>query len=207
MNLNHKILTLNMVRHGRTEGNIQKLMSGHTDHQLVQEGIDELLEMKEQMTYPAFDRLYSSDLSRAYRTAEILFEQEVKVENRRYGLREIYFGDIENLHFEGKLQNFYKDFFGDSPKLINAENGPMFQNRVMDELQVIAQEMVHENLDSAMIVAHAGTIRMTHYTFLEIEQKNYRDLEIDNGTGFSFRVAYDVRNRQFQLLDYAPIDI
>ncbi|HHX07619.1 MAG TPA: histidine phosphatase family protein, partial [Erysipelothrix sp.] len=42
MNLNHKILTLNMVRHGRTEGNIQKLMSGHTDHQLVQEGIDEL---------------------------------------------------------------------------------------------------------------------------------------------------------------------
>ncbi|HHX07140.1 MAG TPA: histidine phosphatase family protein, partial [Erysipelothrix sp.] len=117
------------------------------------------------------------------------------------------FGDIENLHFEGKLQNFYKDFFGDSPKLINAENGPMFQNRVMDELQVIAQEMVHENLDSAMIVAHAGTIRMTHYTFLEIEQKNYRDLEIDNGTGFSFKVAYDVKNRQFQLLDYAPIDI
>lgn len=207
MKHNHKILTLNMVRHGRTEGNVQKLMSGHTDHQLVQEGIDELLEMKEQITYPAFDRLYSSDLSRAYRTAEILFEQEVKPENRRYGLREIYFGDIENLNFEGKLQNFYKDFFGDSPKLIHAENGPMFQNRVMNELQVIAKEMVLDDLASVMIVAHAGTIRMTHFTFLEIDQKNYRDLEIDNGTGFSFKVAYDVKNRQFQLLDYAPIDI
>ena len=203
-----KQLSIHMVRHGRSVGNQLSQMSGHTDHKLVPEGISELGELKKKISYQAFDRLYSSDLYRAYTTAEILFDQKVEPQNRRYGLREIYFGDVENQVYDSNfIKVFYKDFFGEYPKTLNAENGIEFQERIMTELQEIADEMVRDGLDSAMIVAHAGTIRMAHFTFLKTPIENYRDIEIENGKGYSFELDYEPVNRTFKIRDYQKIDV
>lgn len=199
------ILTIALVRHGRTEGNVNFLMSGHTDHQLTQEGIDELLSLKQEIQYPSYQRLYSSDLSRAIHTAEILFDEKVLETHRRFGLREINFGDLENVYYLDIIKPFYQDFFGESPLKYRAENGPMFQERVIRELKTICLELVNDQLDRAMIVAHAGTIRMIHFTLLNLPQKNYRDLEVDNGKGFVFKIDYDPTTHRIELIDFQTI--
>ncbi len=198
-------LRIALVRHGLTDGNFNHRMSGHTDHQLIPEGIDQLYKVKQNYEFPKYDRLYSSDLSRTYETAKILFDEEVRPENRRYGLREIFFGDIENVDYRELRQPFHREFFTDSPLKIRAENAEIFQKRVFDELHNICQEMVEDDLKTVMIVAHAGTIRMIHFTLLNLKKENYRDLSIDNGTGFLFEIDYHPETREMKLLDYHSI--
>lgn len=64
-------MILFVVRHGQTTANVDKIYSGHSDVQLTEEGRAQaaaLVPILENMT---FDRVYSSDLSRAIDTQRL----------------------------------------------------------------------------------------------------------------------------------------
>ena len=64
-------MILFMVRHGQTTANVNKIYSGHSDVPLTEEGREQakaLVPVLEKMT---FDRIYSSDLSRAIDTQRL----------------------------------------------------------------------------------------------------------------------------------------
>ena len=64
-------MILFMVRHGQTTANVNKIYSGHSDVPLTEEGREQakaLVPILEKMT---FDRIYSSDLSRAIDTQRL----------------------------------------------------------------------------------------------------------------------------------------
>ncbi|MBQ7935479.1 MAG: histidine phosphatase family protein, partial [Clostridia bacterium] len=93
--------TLLLIRHGQSEANIKNLFAGHTDAELSPLG-------KQQAQVTAryikdnyqVDRVYASDLQRAYETGKATADryglEVIAVE----GMREIFGGDWENLSYE-----------------------------------------------------------------------------------------------------------
>ncbi|RWR99057.1 hypothetical protein B4U80_14840, partial [Leptotrombidium deliense] len=65
--MDEKWFTLTIVRHGETEANKSRIIQGHKDFQLNENGISQAQKLSEyfKQKNQTFDHVYSSDLSRA----------------------------------------------------------------------------------------------------------------------------------------------
>jgi len=64
--------TLYLVRHGETTDNVARIMQGQRQGELTQKGIAQIEELGKSLYGIHFDALLSSDLQRAYDSAQIL---------------------------------------------------------------------------------------------------------------------------------------
>ena len=66
-------MKLYFIRHGKTEWNLEMRFQGASgDSPLLETSIDELKRLGKHLSNVKFDKIYSSDLPRAYRSAEII---------------------------------------------------------------------------------------------------------------------------------------
>ncbi|MFH0873933.1 MAG: histidine phosphatase family protein [Candidatus Komeilibacteria bacterium] len=92
-----KWCTFYLIRHGQTEHNVKNITQGHSDSPLTAEGIRQAIELGQRLKSVKFDAVFSSDLLRAKRTAELItLERHLEVKTRHL-LRERSYG-----RFEGK---------------------------------------------------------------------------------------------------------
>jgi len=92
--------TLLLVRHGETDWNAERRWQGHADVPLNERGREQARALAEQLAGESVDAIYSSDLSRARDTADILgarLDVPVVVDA---DLREIDVGPVEGLTAE-----------------------------------------------------------------------------------------------------------
>lgn len=90
-------MKLFMVRHGQTTGNVAGLIYGQTDCPLTQKGKEQAAAILPFLEKFEFDRVYSSDLSRAIETQQIALPG---VEGIRTSLlREFDVGSLTNLSY------------------------------------------------------------------------------------------------------------
>ena len=92
-----------IIRHGQTDWNIEHRTQGHTDIALNTNGIKQAELMTQKIANLKIDSIISSDLKRAYMTAQIInknFNKNIKADKR---LREFCFTSIVTLHIQ-KLQ-------------------------------------------------------------------------------------------------------
>src|SRR6185437_6606991 len=92
--------TLLLVRHGETDWNAERRYQGHADVPLNDRGVEQARELAEQLAGERIDAIYSSDLSRAHATAEIVGERLGVPVVTDPDLREIDVGAVEGLTFE-----------------------------------------------------------------------------------------------------------
>lgn len=79
--------------HGTTIDNESEISSGWSDVDLSQKGIQQSIDLKNQIKNKHFDVVFCSDLKRAVHSAELSFKDEVKiVQDKR--LRECNYGDF-----------------------------------------------------------------------------------------------------------------
>ena len=98
--------TLYLVRHGETEWNVAHIVQGFEDSPLTEQGVRQAEATAKELKRVPFDAIFSSDSSRAERTAEILrLERELAIQTSRE-LRERNFGK-----FEGKPGAEFKAAF------------------------------------------------------------------------------------------------
>ena len=64
--------TLYLVRHGETTDNVAKMMQGQRQGKLTPVGIIQIEELAQSLSNTHFDAIISSDLQRAYNSAEII---------------------------------------------------------------------------------------------------------------------------------------
>ncbi len=84
-----------LVRHGETDWNVKKIIQGHSDNPLNQAGEKQAQELAKNLRKIHFDAVFSSDLLRAKRTAEIIaHEKKIAVKTTQL-LRERAFGKLE----------------------------------------------------------------------------------------------------------------
>ena len=154
-------MELYIVRHGRTVWNKAGLIQGSSDVELLQEGIDMAIETGKGLAGVEFDAVYSSPLSRAVNTAQLIMAArddapEIKVDMR---LSEMGFGVFEGEKYVppgeegGMLEGFW-----DAPETYAApEGGDSFHDviaRAGDFIRHI--ETTHSDDERILIVAHAA---------------------------------------------------
>jgi 2,3-bisphosphoglycerate-dependent phosphoglycerate mutase len=96
-----------LIRHGETDWNYQGKLQGHTDIPLNKRGEDQALRLKEKLKDLNFSAIYSSDLSRARKTAIIaLGSRDVKIMETSE-LRERNWGQLQGKNM-GEIKTFIK---------------------------------------------------------------------------------------------------
>lgn len=87
--------TFYIVRHGQTEWNVKGLMQGQTNSFLTPLGEEQAKSVATELEHIHFDAIFSSDLVRAKRTAEIIaLDKKLAVQTTEL-LRERAFGELE----------------------------------------------------------------------------------------------------------------
>ncbi|MEG0919807.1 MAG: histidine phosphatase family protein [Comamonas sp.] len=87
------------IRHGETDWNVDARLQGHTDIPLNNTGLWQAQQMASALADESFAHIYSSDLSRAFVTAQALADRNGAPLSRDARLRERCFGDYEGQRF------------------------------------------------------------------------------------------------------------
>ena len=154
--------TLYLVRHGESMGNATNRILGHTDLDLTELGYKQAEMTAEALRDVDFCAIYSSDLMRARHTAEYnakIHNLEIRLDKE---LRELNFGDWENVDKE-MLKTKYADIFfngwyGQYGTFCcpNGESVQAGAERVYHALERIAK--AHEG-KTVLVTFHAGVLR------------------------------------------------
>src|SRR5260221_11136106 len=98
--MERKYTTFYIVRHGQTVWNVEHKMQGHMDSPLTNEGLAQARVLAEQFAPISFDAVFSSDVLRAKRTAEIIaIDKKIVVQTTKL-LRESSLGKHEGRRWE-----------------------------------------------------------------------------------------------------------
>ena len=159
-----------LIRHGETEWNKIGKLQGSSDIQLLPEGIKQAHMLADHAPFHAVDAIYSSDLSRAVMTAEILAEKFNLPVIKERGLRETSFGDWEGRFLSDLAKENPKGFeyFFTKPDKVQPPNGETFlqsQARIMNALDEIIADNEGRNI---IVVSHGAAIRLIICAALDI---------------------------------------
>lgn len=148
-----------LVRHGHSEGNLKKIFTGTLDEPLTELGQAQSRLTGEYLSGVRFDAAFSSDLTRAYETAEIITDRKVAV-FQISGLNELFGGLWQGKSFEeiGKLypaeyEKWRFDISNACPP--GGESVLSLYARVNSALDLIATR----HYDNILICTHAIPIR------------------------------------------------
>lgn len=154
--------TLYLVRHGRTNGNVQRQLHGSTDLPLDPFGLRQAERIAERLAAEIrADVLLTSPLSRARTTAEIIGRRMGLTPEIFPGLVEMNFGDLEGLTLEALAENYPDlairalDTEDDELAWPNGESRLQFHTRVRDTFQSILRTYTNH---AVIVVAHGGVL-------------------------------------------------
>ena len=181
-------MQLILMRHGQTQGNLEKRYVGVTDEPLCEEGIacakaayhDEQLQ-----------RVYVSPLQRALQTAEICFPhaEQIAVE----GLREMDFGVFEGkTYLEMAELDAYNEWVAGNCEgaCPGGEDKASSQQRICSALMQLLDEANAAGEKHVVVVAHGGTIMAALDRYVQSE-RNYFDWHVDNCEGYVLNVEFE----------------
>ena len=145
--------TILLARHGETDWNRDGRWQGWADPPLNDTGRAQARELAEQLRETPFDAVYSSDLRRAFETAQIVAAPHGVPVVADPGLREIDVGSWSGLT-RAELAERFPD--GSRP---DGETREQHQARVLAAVERLARDHPGERI---LIVTHGGTMRALH---------------------------------------------
>jgi len=172
-----------LIRHGETVGNAERRIQGHNNGALNDIGKRQATETAKALKPLNIHKIFTSDLTRAVETAQIINEElnvEIVTDKR---LREICFGRLDGRLISDITDQEWADK-NDNPHKFGAESREDVFNRIKDFFDNF-KELPNENY---LVVSHAGAIRMmiycaTHHEFCkrEYEEKyTWEKMDIKN---------------------------
>jgi len=176
-------LRLYLVRHGEVEGASAGMLLGRTDRPLSDRGISQAHEVATALSMAQLAAVYSSDLQRASRTAEIIAGHNHLPVKQNAAWREIDMGEWEECTFAALHQEspaLVTQVYND-PASFQYPNGECFSDfiaRVQAALDQLLQ--AHESGDIAL-VTHGGVCRTIIGSALGMPMKNWLQLAQDYG--------------------------
>lgn len=185
--------TIYLVRHGESEHNVLGYASGHVDPALTERGKEQAAQTRQRLSGVKFDVVYSSDLQRAYETAEIIFGAPVPKANRRPILRERNYGRFDG----GPHEHLTKSHSTDHSQMTHdekwkfkhaedVESDHELATRFIRGMKAIAQEQIGKTV---LVVAHGGALRTLLIGLKHGTYKEYPPASIRNAS--FVELAYD----------------
>lgn len=182
-----KYCILYLVRHGETVWNVEHKFQGQGDSPLTEKGIQQAKQAAEKLKHVKFTAVYSSDLVRAKRTAEIItLEKDIAIQTSQ-ALRERAFG-----RFEGTLTTeFFKNFGIKMRELTRATKDQLQENHIdptiesdeslMTRFITFLREISLVHLGKrVLMVTHGGTMRVLLTRLGYLSSQDNQDVSINN---------------------------
>jgi broad specificity phosphatase PhoE len=151
-----------LVRHGQTDWNASGRWQGHEQIPLNPVGEQQAAALGSYLKTRSVGAIYTSDLVRAQRTAEIAgaYVGLTPVVDAR--LRELHLGVLQGLtraeieqRYPEELAGFARDYFG--YQVTNGESRSQMQTRALAAFEAAA---AHPDAEEAVLVTHGGTIKV-----------------------------------------------
>ena len=171
-----------IIRHGQTDWNIEHRTQGQTDIDLNANGIKQAEQISLKIANLKIDDIISSDLKRAYMTAQIInrrFNKTIETDKR---LREFCFGKLEGIVRDKITKETWKSF-DENPKQFNAES----REEIFDRIKSFIDDKAKNINKNILVVTHGGPIRMIKYYLDNGDSYNdkkyldeYMNLKINN---------------------------
>lgn len=171
-----------LIRHGESEWNCLNKIQGQKNTLLTNLGEKQALYLGNRLIDEKIDIIYTSDLIRAYNTAEIISKRINKPLVINKSIREINFGSWEGLTIE-EIQNQYKDEYliwlkePDKLDIKGFENLRSLQNRAMESVNDIILE---NSGKSVAIVSHGAILKTIILGLLCIDISHYKNISLSN---------------------------
>lgn len=151
-----------MIRHGESLANAQRIYLGHTDWDLSERGKEQAVAAAEVLRDVKIDKIYSSDLIRAYNTALPHAKMRGMEIEKCCELREVYLGDwecrkVEELEVEYPIEfciGWHKNF--GTCVVPGGESIPELAKRIYNAVLKIGRENAGKTV---LIACHAAAIR------------------------------------------------
>lgn len=194
--------TLYLVRHGQTTWNAEGRIQGHQNSVLTESGRSQVAALADKLADIHFDALYSSDLARAYQSAEILAAKRQLVILTSQALRERSSGRLE-----GQLRHEIKEELDAIWQAINQlPPEERWHARVAEDAESEAEVMarfipfireiaVAHDGQSVLVVSHGALIRtfLVHlgsYTYDEMKGADFSNAGyvVFQSDGIEFKV-------------------
>ncbi|MDK2815126.1 MAG: phosphoserine phosphatase [Thermoanaerobacter sp.] len=175
---------LYIVRHGQSEWNLHNKMQGIQDIDLTPTGLKQAKLLASRLKNEKIDCIYSSDLKRAYITAQIIAKEFGLEVHKVSELREMSFGIWEGLTAE-EINELYKEIYTlwkTNPIKANIEKGETLeevQKRMLKKTWEIVKENDGKNI---LIVSHGTSIKALILGLLGIELSFYPKFRLDNAS-------------------------
>ena len=146
------------IRHGETEWNVEGRVMGQLDSRLTARGVEQSMAIARRLQTVPFDALYSSDLGRAVRTADIIGEACGKPVSLDAGLRERHMGIFQALTTAEMYRRFPAERaeyerLGDEYVVPGGESGRDKRERSVRALTAIA---VRHPRQTVVVVTHGA---------------------------------------------------
>ncbi len=191
--------TLYFVRHGESEANAAKRYAGQTDSPLTERGRRQATTVAEALANVRFDRVVSSDLSRARDTAEAIAQRHGLRVEALPELREIDVGEAAGLTIEDTRTRFD---WGPS-RFVEWPGGESLE-QVRERTVAAIERVVRESPGATIcIVGHGGVTRILVSHFLGILPELYRHHAPTDNTNVTV-VRTDGRAYRVESLFEAP---
>ena len=150
-----------LVRHCEAEGNKAKIFQGTTDCDISETGEMQLAFLKERFKNTHIDKVYSSPLTRAYKTANAVAEDKDLEIITHKGFIEIDGGVVEGMPFK-KIFSDYAELervWNEEPQNFHPENGESMRqvyDRAGKALESLANDP--QNQGKTLLVATHGAV-------------------------------------------------
>lgn len=171
-----------LVRHGETEWNQQQILQGHADSPLTTAGVAQAHVVGQRIAQLNPEIIYSSDLGRAYTTAQIVATYHPKPIRPEQSLRERCLGIFQGFSWPQIQQQFpqvYQEYNRHSPDYVipEGESYLQFVQRVMAGVEQIA---VQHPQQKVLVVTHGGVIGALIRQILSIPYSAPRRFSLKN---------------------------
>ena len=186
-----RVIKVFFIRHGMTNGNLERRYIGTTDEFLCRNGREKIEDNCRKNIYPQTERVYVSPKKRCIETAKMIYPiaQPEVVED----LSECDFGLFENKNYlelsDCPEYQAWIDSNGRMP-FPGGESREAFQKRSTDAFEKCMRACARDGIQSVSFVVHGGTIMSVMEKYAR-PSGSYYDYQIENGDGYELIVAVD----------------
>ena len=187
-----------IIRHGETDWNLDLRYQGQTDITLNENGFLQAEQLSDYLSSREINAVYSSDLKRAYNTAEVVASAQKNLQGSDVytcrELREMNFGNWEGLTYQDisrEYPDMFQKWYTDPTSVTPPEGESLvsFRKRIVSAFKKIINEHPGEKV---AVVTHGGSIRVLLTSVLEMPLDKYWRLEVHN-TSVSIVTFHDGR--------------
>ena len=167
-----------LVRHAQSEANVNRILQGQTDGTLTEKGMMQAHLLAEHFSNKSLDMIISSDLNRAYKTAQIVAKKQSLEVVTTPSLREWNAGVLDGLPAASLEEAITKSQLPLGE--FTPDDGESFSQLRERAINFLATLETHDQGQVIMVCTHGDLLRVLVGSILEKDLESSMIIEFDN---------------------------